>query len=136
MFVHYEALRILKDHHKWRSTKSVVPGRRVRMIDGIKELNELFWDDTIPRPPGQGLPRVKNWTLQNRCDLHQVEKLSRKWSKKSCYKNVQKKMIISQLKRNSRNWSFFILAPSGPWGRKMRLTSKKSKMRSEQNILA
>ncbi|GJT79245.1 hypothetical protein Tco_1376257 [Tanacetum coccineum] len=47
---------VLKDHHKWRGAKVVVPGRRIRTDDDIEESNELFQNDTIPRPPGKLSP--------------------------------------------------------------------------------
>ncbi|GKA96846.1 hypothetical protein Tco_0818941 [Tanacetum coccineum] len=46
----------LKDHHKWRGAKAVVPGRRLRTADDVKEPNELSQDDTIPRPSGKPRP--------------------------------------------------------------------------------
>ncbi|GJW01578.1 hypothetical protein Tco_1556829 [Tanacetum coccineum] len=53
---HYEAWDVLKGHHKWCGVKVVVPGRRVRTAEDIEEPNELFRDDTIPRPPGKPRP--------------------------------------------------------------------------------
>ncbi|GJY16300.1 hypothetical protein Tco_0386722 [Tanacetum coccineum] len=47
---------VLKNHHKWRGVKAVVPGRRVRTAEDIEEPNELFRGDTIPRPPGKPRP--------------------------------------------------------------------------------
>ncbi|GJS19659.1 RNA-directed DNA polymerase, eukaryota, reverse transcriptase zinc-binding domain protein [Tanacetum coccineum] len=41
-FTHYEAWDVLKNHHKWRGVKVVVPGRRVRTVEDIEEPNELF----------------------------------------------------------------------------------------------
>ncbi|GJW40799.1 heteroglycan glucosidase 1 [Tanacetum coccineum] len=55
-FVHYEAWDVLKNHHKWRGIKAVVPGRRVRTAEYIEKSNELFRGDTIPRPPGKPRP--------------------------------------------------------------------------------
>ncbi|GJU74463.1 hypothetical protein Tco_1265868 [Tanacetum coccineum] len=55
-FVHYQACDVLKDHHKWRCVKVVVPGRRVRKAEDIEDPNELFRDDTIPRPPDKSRP--------------------------------------------------------------------------------
>ncbi|PWA93649.1 hypothetical protein CTI12_AA068560 [Artemisia annua] len=46
----------LEDHHKWRVAKAVQLGRRVRMADDVQEPNELFLDDTLPRPPGNPRP--------------------------------------------------------------------------------
>ncbi|GKF09419.1 hypothetical protein Tco_0043643, partial [Tanacetum coccineum] len=47
---------VLKNHHKWRGVKAVVPGRRVRTAEDIEEPNELFRGDTIPHPPGKPMP--------------------------------------------------------------------------------
>ncbi|GKB59837.1 hypothetical protein Tco_0916023 [Tanacetum coccineum] len=47
---------VLKDHHKWCGVKVVKPGRRVRTTKDLEEPNELFRDDTIPRPPGKPRP--------------------------------------------------------------------------------
>ncbi|GJY83191.1 hypothetical protein Tco_0496567 [Tanacetum coccineum] len=55
-FVHYDTWDVLKDHHKWRGVKVVKPGRRVRTTEDLEEPNELFRDDTIPRPPGKPRP--------------------------------------------------------------------------------
>ncbi|GKC54405.1 hypothetical protein Tco_1077150 [Tanacetum coccineum] len=55
-FVHYEAWDVLKNHHKWRGVKSVVPGRRVCTAKDIEEPNELFRGDTIPRLPDKSRP--------------------------------------------------------------------------------
>ncbi|GJU59292.1 hypothetical protein Tco_1237058 [Tanacetum coccineum] len=48
---------VLKEHHKWRDVKAVVPGIHVRTAEDIEELNELFRDDTIPHPLGKPRPR-------------------------------------------------------------------------------
>nr|GEY88145.1 hypothetical protein [Tanacetum cinerariifolium] len=55
-FVHYNAWDFLKDHHKWGSVKAVRLERCVRTAEYLEELNELFRDDTIPRPPGKPMP--------------------------------------------------------------------------------
>ncbi|PWA54555.1 zinc finger, PARP-type [Artemisia annua] len=39
---------VLKGHSKWRDTKAVVPGRRVRTVDDVEDQNELFRNDPQP----------------------------------------------------------------------------------------
>nr|GEW38202.1 hypothetical protein [Tanacetum cinerariifolium] len=55
-FVHYDAWNVLKDHYKWRGVKPVRPRRRVHTTEDLEEPNELFRDDTIPRPPRKPRP--------------------------------------------------------------------------------
>lgn len=55
-FVHYEAWDVLKGHSKWRDTKAVVTGRRVRTVDDAKDPNELFRND--PQPRSLSKPRL------------------------------------------------------------------------------
>ncbi|PWA47434.1 Nicotinamide N-methyltransferase-like protein [Artemisia annua] len=50
---------------------------------------EMIRNDVLST--SQSLQRVKKRTLQNRQDLGQAQKLSRKWSKKSCDKNMLKR---------------------------------------------
>ncbi|GJS23969.1 hypothetical protein Tco_0452601 [Tanacetum coccineum] len=70
---HGSAWGVLKDHHKWRGVKAVVPGRCVRTTEDIEDPN-----DTISRPPGKCIPRIKNPTRPNQQDhLRRVKKLSR-----------------------------------------------------------
>ena len=122
VFTHYEAWEVLKDHPKW------VP-------KPFNQKDAFVWPMTLNNwtshfeiiqyhilLENQGLPRVKG--VQR--DLRQVEKLSRKWSKKSCDKNMLENLILSKLKRNLRNWSFLFLTPRR-WGRKMRLGIEKIK---------
>ncbi|GKD53217.1 hypothetical protein Tco_1286604 [Tanacetum coccineum] len=69
---------VLKDHHKWRGVKVVVPGRRVRTAEDIEDPNELFRDDTIPRSLGNPMPtKSQNPTRPNQRDhLRIVQHLS------------------------------------------------------------
>ncbi|GJZ68128.1 hypothetical protein Tco_0631368 [Tanacetum coccineum] len=70
---------VLKDHHKWRGVKAVVPGRRVCTNEDIEDPNELFREDTISRSLGNPMPtKSQNPTRPNQQDhLRMFEGMTR-----------------------------------------------------------
>ncbi|GJR34653.1 hypothetical protein Tco_1210337 [Tanacetum coccineum] len=95
-FTHYEALEVLKNHHKWRGVKAFAPGRRVRTAEDIEEPNELFRGHTIPRPPDKPRP---NKSLK--CDS------SRSTRSSSTGGDAFKEMVQEELRiKREKNWIF------------------------------